>query len=97
LRYGKGGESLVPGTAAYKAGSKTRPAAGAASKPSVGAGGSTTRYTVKRGDVLENIAKSAGVSMSEIKAANPYIMKTPKYKKDAMIWAGTKVNIPKKK
>ena len=97
LRYGKGGESLVPGTAAYKAGSKTRPAAGAASKPSVGAGGSTTKYTVKRGDVLENIAKSAGVSMSEIKKANPYIMKTPKYKKGAMIWAGTKVNIPKKK
>jgi LysM repeat protein len=97
LRYGKGGESLVPGTSAYKSGSKTRPAAGAASKPSVGAGGSTTKYTVKRGDVLENIAKSAGVSMSEIKAANPYIMKTPKYKKGAMIWAGTKVNIPKKK
>ena len=24
-------------------------------------------------------------------------MKTPKYKKGAMIWAGTKVNIPKKK
>ena len=97
LRYGKGGESLVPGTAAYKAGSKTRPAVGTASKPSVGAGGSTTKYTVKRGDVLENIAKTAGVSMSEIKKANPYIMKTPKYKKGAMIWAGTKVNIPKKK
>jgi LysM repeat protein len=97
LRYGKGGESLVPGTAAYKAGSKTRPAVGTAPKPSVGAGGSTTKYTVKRGDVLENIAKTAGVSMSEIKKANPYIMKTPKYKKGAMIWAGTKVNIPKKK
>ncbi|ANH49288.1 LysM domain containing protein [Freshwater phage uvFW-CGR-AMD-COM-C403] len=98
LRYGPGGESLVPGTKAYKSGSKTRPSASAAStKPTVGAGGSTTKYTVKRGDVLENIAKSAGVSMSEIKAANPYIMKTPKYKKGAMIWAGTKVNIPKKK
>ena len=97
LRYGKGGESLVPGTAAYKAGSKTRPSATKSSKTSTGAGGSTTKYTVKRGDILENIAKSAGVSMSEIKAANPYIMKTPKYKKGAMIWAGTKVNIPKKK
>ena len=98
LRYGPGGESLVPGTKAYKSGSKTRPSASAAStKPTVGAGGSTTKYTVKKGDVLENIAKSAGVSMSEIKAANPYIMKTPKYKKGAMIWAGTKVNIPKKK
>jgi LysM repeat protein len=97
LRYGKGGESLVPGTAAYKAGSKTRPSTTAA--PTTGAGGSTTatRYTVKKGDTLSAIAKNAGVSLSELRSINPTIMNKPKYKKGAMIWSGTKVNIPKKK
>lgn len=94
LRYGKDGSSLVPGTAAYKAGSKTRPTV-----TSTG-GGSTTkvdsRYTVKRGDTFEGIAKTAGVSVSDLKAANPYIMKKKKYKQGNMIWSGTKVNIPKK-
>jgi len=96
LRYGKGGESLVPGTAAYKAGSKTRPAAGAASKPSVGGGGSTTKYTVKKGDTLSGIAKNAGLTVSEVRAINPKLMNDPKYKKGSMIWSGTKVNIKKK-
>jgi LysM repeat protein len=95
LRYGKDGSSLVPGTAAYKAGSTTRPTV-----TSTG-GGSTTKvdsskYTVKKGDTLSGIAKNAGVSLSEIRAANPEIMKKKKYKQGSMIWSGTKVNIPKK-
>jgi len=94
LRYGKMGESLVPGTAAYKAGSKTRPTV----TPT--GGGSTTKvsdkYTVKKGDTFSGIAKTAGVSLSELRAANPDIMKKKKYKQGSMIWSGTKVNIPKK-
>lgn len=99
LRYGPGGESLVPGTKAYAKGSKTRPATGGTS---VGAGGSTTapttssKYTVKKGDTFSGIAKTAGVSLSELRAANPSIMKNKKYKQGSMIWSGTKVNIPKK-
>lgn len=66
----------------------------------IGGGGSTTttgtKYTVKKGDTFEGIAKSAGVSTKELRAANPYIMKTKKYKQGNMIWSGTKVNIPKK-
>jgi LysM repeat protein len=97
LRYGKGGESLVPGTAAYKAGSKTRPSASAAStKPTVGSGGSTTKYTVKKGDTLSGIAKSAGLTLAEVRSINPELMKNPKYKKGSTIWSGTKVNIKKK-
>jgi LysM repeat protein len=95
LRYGKDGSSLVPGTAAYKAGSKTRPTA---TQPT--AGGSTTKvteaYTVKKGDTLSGIAKNAGVSLSQIREANPSIMKNKKYKQGSMIWSGTKVRIPKK-
>lgn len=94
LRYGKDGSSLVPGTAAYKAGSKTRPTVASTG------GGSTTkvdsRYTVKKGDTLSGIAKTAGLSLSELRAANPDIMKKKKYKQGSMIWSGTKVNIPKK-
>ena len=97
LRYGKDGSSLVPGTAAYKAGSTTKPAYG--TTPTGGGSTSKTdsRYTVKRGDNLYNIAKTAGLTLAEIRAANPEIMKKKKYKQGAMIWAGTKVNIPKKK
>ena len=94
LRYGKDGSSLVPGTAAYKAGSKTRPTVASTG------GGSTTkvdsRYTVKKGDTFSGIAKTAGLSLSELRAANPNIMKNKKYKQGSMIWSGTKVNIPKK-
>ena len=97
LRYGKDGSSLVPGTAAYKAGSKTMPAYG--TTPTGGGSTSKTdsRYTVKKGDTLSGIAKTAGVSLSELRDANPYIMKKKKYKQGSMIWSGTKVNIPKKK
>lgn len=94
LRYGKDGSSLVPGTAAYKAGSKTRPTVASTG------GGSTTKvsdkYTVKKGDTFSGIAKTAGVSLSDLRAANPDIMKKKKYKQGSMIWSGTKVNIPKK-
>lgn len=97
LRYGKGGESLVPGTAAYKGGSKTRPSASASStKPNVGAGGSTTKYVVKKGDTLSGIAKNSGLSLAEVRKLNPQLMSNPKYKKGAAIWSGTKVNVKKK-
>jgi LysM repeat protein len=96
LRYGKGGESLVPGTAAYKAGSKTRPTTAAAPTPTTGAGGATTRYVVKKGDTLSGIAKNAGLTLSEVRAINPELMKNPKYKKGSVIWSGTKVNVKKK-
>lgn len=65
-----------------------------------GAGGSTTTtgssYTVKKGDTLSGIAKQSNVSLAELRAANPEIMKKKKYKQGAMIWSGTKVRIPKK-
>jgi len=96
LRYGPKGESLVPGTDAYKKGSKTRPSASSANKPTTGAGGSSTKYVVKKGDTLSGIAKNSGLSLSEIRAINPALMKNPKYKKGSMIWSGTKVNVKKK-
>jgi LysM repeat protein len=96
LRYGPKGESLVPGTDAYKKGSKTRPSASSANKPTTGAGGSSTKYVVKKGDTLSGIAKNAGLSLSEVRALNPKLMNDPKYKKGSAIWSGTKVNVKKK-
>jgi len=62
------------------------------------AGGSTTSYTVKKGDTLSGIAKSSGVKLSEVLAANPKIAdKKSKYKGGNMIWSGTKVKLPTKK
>ena len=64
----------------------------------VGAGGSTTSYTVKKGDTLSAIAKTSGVKLSELLAANPTIAdKKSKYKGGSMIWSGTKVKLPTKK
>ena len=64
----------------------------------VGAGGSTTSYTVKKGDTLSAIAKTSGVKLSEVLAANPRIAdKKSKYKGGSMIWSGTKVKLPTKK
>ena len=64
----------------------------------VGAGGSTTSYTVKKGDTLSAIAKTSGVKLSELLSANPKIAdKKSKYKGGSMIWSGTKVKIPTKK
>jgi hypothetical protein len=63
----------------------------------VNAGGSTTSYTVKKGDTLSGIAKTSGVKLSEILAANPTIAdKKSKYKGGSMIWSGTKVKLPTK-
>jgi LysM repeat protein len=73
-------------------------------KTFVTAGGSTTnvapgsRYTVKKGDTLSAIAKSAGVKVSDVLAVNPKIAdKKSKYKGGSMIWSGTKVKLPTKK
>jgi LysM repeat protein len=64
----------------------------------VNAGGSTTSYTVKKGDTLSAIAKNSGVKLSEVLAANPKIAdKNSKYKGGSMIWSGTKVKLPTKK
>ena len=74
--------------------------AGAASGKGGGSKPATTpgsTYVVKRGDTLSGIAKSAGVSLAEIRAANKKFAKNPKYKQGNMIWAGTTVKIPKKK
>ena len=64
----------------------------------VNAGGSTTSYTVKKGDTLSGIAKTSGVKLSELLSANPTIAdKKSKYKGGSMIWSGTKVKLPTKK
>jgi hypothetical protein len=64
----------------------------------VNAGGSTTSYTVKKGDTLSGIAKTSGVKLSDVLAANPKIAdKKSKYKGGSMIWSGTKVKLPTKK
>ena len=70
-------------------------------RPIVGTGGSTIstpsdKYVVKKGDTFSGIAKNAGVSLSQLRDLNPAIMKRKKYKQGNMIWAGTKVNLPKK-
>jgi hypothetical protein len=66
--------------------------------PTVGAGGSTTSYTIKKGDTLSGVAKTSGVKLSELLAANPKIAdKKSKYKGGSMVWSGTKVKIPTKK
>jgi LysM repeat protein len=97
LRYGKDGSSLVPGTAAYKAGSTTRPTKPVANKPVTGGGGTTTNvYTVKKGDTLSGIAKANETTLAALREANPKFMKNKKYKQGSMIWSGTKVRIPKK-
>ena len=64
----------------------------------INSGGSTTSYTVKKGDTLSAIAKNSGVKLSEVLAANPKIAdKKSKYKGGSMIWSGTKVKLPTKK
>lgn len=76
-------------------------ASGGAKGSQIGAGGSTIKqgsgYRVKRGDTLSGIAKAAGVSLSDIMSANEKFKKNAKYKGGNMIFANTKVNIPKKK
>ena len=82
---------------------KVQSSAGVTGGTAGGAGGSTTKvvpggtYVVKSGDTLSGIAKAAGVSLAEIRAANKKFAKNPKYKQGNMIWSGTTVKIPKKK
>ena len=89
--------SYVETTASGKRylGSAHASSAGLKNKTIVGSGGST--YTVKKGDTLSGIAKTAGVSLADVRAANPTLMKKPKYDKGNMIFAGTKVKLPTKK
>ena len=76
-------------------------ASGGTKGSQIGAGGSTIKqgsgYRVKTGDTLSGIAKSAGVSLSDIMAANQKFKTDAKYKGGNMIWANTRVKIPKKK
>ena len=55
------------------------------------------KYTVKKGDTLSAIASRSGVSLSELRAANPKFTTQAKYKGGNMIFSGTTVAIPKKK
>lgn len=55
----------------------------------VSGGGTTTGYRVETGDTLSGIAKRAGVTLSELMAANPQI-KDPR-----KIYRNTRVKIPK--
>ena len=91
----------APGRSSSKINKTFKQASAASNTPVVGAGGSTisqgSAYRVKRGDTLSGIAKSAGVSLSDIMSANEKFKKNAKYKGGNMIFANTKVNIPKKK
>lgn len=81
-----------------------------APKPSAGnksaavvKGGSTpsatpaNKYLVKKGDTLSGIASRSGVSLKDIRDANPKFATQAKYKNGNMIFSGTSVTIPKKK
>jgi hypothetical protein len=60
--------------------------------PNINAGGSTTKvYRVEQGDTLSSIAKKAGVSLSELKKANP------KASSQKYIFRNTPVKIPQGK
>lgn len=67
----------------------------------VGGGTSKTltgnKYTVKKGDTLSAIASRSGVSLKELRAANPKFTAQAKYKGGNTIFSGTTVAIPKKK
>lgn len=91
---GPGGPGSPAAKAAAASAASSSSGAGGGTKPSTTPGGT---YVVKRGDTLSGIAKSAGVSLAEIRAANKKFAKNPKYKQGSMIWAGTTVKIPKKK
>jgi LysM repeat protein len=65
---------------------------------SINAGGSTTSYTVKKGDNLSKIAKEQGTTLAEIRKLNPiFTDKKNKYKGGNLIFSGTKVKLPTKK
>lgn len=54
----------------------------------------TTKYVVKPGDTLWEIAKDNNMSLSELYALNPKFKTDPKYQGGNMIWSGTTVKIP---
>jgi LysM repeat protein len=76
----------------------------AGKKPSVVVKGGNTpsatsgnKYIVKKGDTLSAIASRSGVSLKDIRDANPKFAAQAKYKNGNMIFSGTSVTIPKKK
>jgi LysM repeat protein len=71
-----------------------------APKPQTGSNPAATpgsKYTVKKGDTLSAIASRSGVSLKDIRDANPKFAAQAKYKNGNMIFSGTTVAIPKKK
>ena len=71
-----------------------------APKPQTGSKPAATsgdKYIVKKGDTLSAIASRSGVSLKEIRDANPKFATQAKYKNGNMIFSGTSVAIPKKK
>ena len=52
-----------------------------------------TAVRVQPGDTLSQIARDAGLTLKEIRALNPEIMRNPKYDSGNMIWSNTKINI----
>jgi LysM repeat protein len=100
-QVGSGGEAFTGKTAAKRTGPMSdwsKRSSAKINKTFTTAGGSTTSYTVKKGDTLSGIAKASGVKLSEVLAANPTIAdKKSKYKGGSMIWSGTKVKLPTKK
>jgi LysM repeat protein len=55
-----------------------------------------SREIKKTGDTLSEIAAANGLTLKQILAANPKLKEDEKYDDGNMIWAGTKINIPKK-
>jgi LysM repeat protein len=58
---------------------------------------SGSKYLVQKGDTLSAIASRSGVSLKDIRDANPKFATQAKYKNGNMIFSGTSVTIPKKK
>lgn len=52
------------------------------------------QVTVKSGQTLSSIAKANGTTVAALKAANPKLTTDPKYKGGAVIFSGTKLNLP---
>jgi len=65
-------------------------AAAAAAEPAVT---TPTKYTVKPGDTLSEIAANNNLSLQELYALNPKFKSDPKYQGGNMIWSGTTVKL----
>ena len=55
---------------------------------------STTKYVVKPGDTLWDIAKDNDMTLAELYKLNPKFKTDPKYQGGNMIWSGTTVKLP---